>query len=345
MSQPETAKTVTHAGFRGFVLRWQLAFKSPITMSRTSHAKGSVSFAKATPPKLTPMLAAKLVMTAVLWGGAFIAGKITAQAMPVMTAAFGRFLVASILLVLVAMRFEGGLPRLNGRQIWLTALLGLAGIFLYNVFFFGALARIPAGRAALFIALNPIVTALAARIFLRDRLSGRQWLGIAIALLGAVVVIVRGDFAGAMSDIGQSFGLGEMMICGAVLSWVAYTLASRHAMATLSPIAATTYASLWGLLFMGIGAANDILTLEWAALDWQVWLSLLYIGALGTVAAFIWYYQGIQAIGPARTAVFTNLVPVSAVLLSAVLLGEPILISMLVGGALALLGVSLTNRR
>lgn len=291
------------------------------------------------------MMAFKLVMTSVLWGGSFIAGKITAQAMPLMTAAFGRFLVAAVLLVLVAIRFEGGLPRLNGRQMVTTALLGLSGIFLYNIFFFGALARIPAGRTALFIALNPIVTALAARVVLREHLNGRQWLGIAVAMLGAVIVIVRGDFAGALDDISQSFGLGEMMICCAVLSWVAYTLVSRQAMASLSPIAATAYASLWGLLFMALSAAGEILALDWAGLSWQVWASLLYIGALGTVAAFIWYYQGIQAVGPARTAVFTNLVPVSAVLLSALMLGEPILLSMLVGGALSLIGVSLTNRR
>jgi len=295
-------------------------------------------------PKLTSVMALKLVLTAVFWGGSFIAGKIIAASLPLMAAAFGRFFVASILLVGVAYHFEGGLPRLNRKQMLTTAALGLSGIFLYNLFFFGALARIPAGRTALFIALNPVVTALAARLVLGDHLNARQWLGIGVAMLGSVIVIVRGDFAGAWHDLSQAFGIGEMLICLAVLSWVAYTLISRTAL-SLSPIAATTYASLWGLLFMAIGAADDILSLDWIGLDWQVWVSLFYIGALGTVAAFIWYYQGIKAVGPARTAVFTNLVPISAVLLSAVLLDEPILISMLIGGALSLIGVSLTNRR
>lgn len=314
-------------------------------MPGTSQVSESVARPAARQSRLAPMMALKLVLTSVFWGGSFIAGKIAAQAMPLMTAAFGRFLVASVLLVLAAIRFEGGLPRLNRSQMLITAALGLTGIFLYNVFFFGALARIPAGRTALFIALNPVATAMAASIVLRDRLSGKQWLGITVAMLGAVIVIVRGDFASAFEDITQSFGLGETMICFAVLSWVCYTLISRKAMASLSPIAATTYASLWGLLFMAVGAGADILALDWAGLNWQVWVSIVYIGALGTVAAFIWYYQGIQAVGPARTAVFTNLVPVSAVLLSALILDEPILISMLVGGALSIIGVSLTNRR
>lgn len=290
-------------------------------------------------------MALKLVMTALFWGGTFIAGKVVAQAMPLLTAAFGRFVVAAVLLVLVAFQFEGGLPRLNRSQLWITAALGFTGIFLYNLFFFGALARIPAGRTALFISLNPVMTALAASIVLRERLSWRQWLGIGIAMLGAMIVIVRGDFVAAFQDFGSSFGLGEMLICSAVLSWVAYTLISRKAMATLSPIAATAYASLWGMLFLGLGAIGEIGSVQWGALPWTVWVSILYIGALGTVAAFIWYYQGIQAVGPARTAVFTNLVPAFAVLLSALMLDEPVLISMLVGGVLAIVGVSLTNRR
>ena len=56
---------------------------------------------------MTPLLALKLVMVAALWGGTFIAGRFLAQSLPLMTAAFGRFLVASILLVIVAAKMEG----------------------------------------------------------------------------------------------------------------------------------------------------------------------------------------------------------------------------------------------
>ncbi|HEX4917841.1 MAG TPA: DMT family transporter, partial [Limnobacter sp.] len=78
---------------------------------------------------------------------------------------------------------------------------------------------------------------------------------------------------------------------------------------------------------------------------WTVWLALLYLGAFGTVVAFVWYYEGVRAVGPSRTAVFTNLVPVFGVVLAAVMLGESILLSMLIGGAVTVAGVMLTNRR
>jgi drug/metabolite transporter (DMT)-like permease len=170
-------------------------------------------------------------------------------------------------------------------------------------------------------------------------------MGIVVALLGAIVVIARGDLLGGITDIRQSLGLGELMMLGAVLSWATYTLISRKALETLSPIAATTYGTLWGFVFLSIGAIGEFREIDWMLLDWRVWTSVFYLGAFGTVLAFIWYYQGIQRVGPSRTAIFTNLVPAFGVLFSVVLLGEPILISMVIGGLIAALGVSLVNKK
>ncbi len=294
---------------------------------------------------MTPLLALKLVMVAALWGGTFIAGRILAQSLPLMTAAFSRFFVASILLVLVAVKMEGKLPRLNLQQMLLSAVLGFTGIFLYNIFFFSALAKVPAGRTSLFVSLTPIVTAILAGYIFSERLGLRRWIGIAVALIGAIVVITRGDLIGGITDISQSLGLGELMMLGAVFSWAIYTLISRKILETLSPIVATTYGTLWGFLFLSIGAIGEFKDIDWMLLDWHVWSSVFYLGAFGTVLAFIWYYQGIQAVGPSRTAIFTNLVPAFGVLFSVVLLGEPILISMVVGGIIAVLGVSLVNKK
>ncbi|WP_370263318.1 DMT family transporter [Limnobacter sp.] len=293
---------------------------------------------------LTPALAAKLVLTALLWGGTFVSGKVVANHLPPMVAAFGRYVVAAVLLLWVVKAVEGRLPRINRQQGFITLGLGLTGIFLYNVFFFAALAHIPAGRTALLVALNPIITAMLASVVYRERLGPVRWLGIAIALVGASIVITRGDLHAAMLDLRQSFGLGETMMLAAVVSWAVYTLISRKAMQSLSPLAATTYASWWGLLMLSLSSASELGGVAWAAVPWQVWLALLYLGAFGTVVAFVWYYEGVRAVGPSRTAVFTNLVPVFGVVLAAVVLGENILVSMVVGGAVTVVGVMLTSR-
>ena len=293
---------------------------------------------------MTPLLVLKLTMVAVFWGGAFIAGRILAQSLPIMTAAFGRIFIASILLVIVVIKIEGSLPRLNRKQIFLTAILGFTGVFINNICFFGALARVPAGRTSLFVSLTPIVTAILASFFFRERLGVRRWIGILVALIGAIVVITRGDLVSGITDINQSIGLGELMMIGAVFSWAAYTLISREVIETLSPIVATTYSTLWGFFFLSIGALGEFKDIDWVLLDWRVWTSGFYLGAFGTVIAFIWFYEGIQAVGPSRTAIFSNLVPAFGVLFSVLLLGEPLLISMVVGGLITALGVSLVNR-
>lgn len=316
-----------------------------MTIPTTSISLAPTPRPSSEPPALSPALSLKLVMVALFWGGTFIAGRILAQSLPLMTSAFGRFLVAALLLIWAAFWIEGGLPRLNRSQLLATAAMGLTGIFLYNVCFFGALARIPAGRTALLVSLTPIVTALMASLVFRERLGSKRWVGIGVALIGALIVITRGDLIGAIRDIGDSIGLGEMLMSLAVLNWAAYTLISRKATESMSSITATTYAALWGLAFLSVGAMGELGAVRWSSLGWQVWASVLYLGAIGTVVAFIWYNQGIRAVGPSRTAVFTNLVPAFGVLLSAGLLGEAILASMLVGGVVSAIGVSLTNRK
>lgn len=285
----------------------------------------------------------KLIAVALLWGGTFIAGHILATTLPPMTAATGRFAVAVVLLLIWGWRTEGGLPRLNGRQLLLTFALGVSGVFLYNLCFFAALARLPAGRTALFVALNPIVTALLLALLLRERLGGFKWCGIVLALCGALIIVTRGDLAGAAHDISQAFGAGELYMLTAVTCWAAYTIVGRYALKSLSPLAATSYAAIWGLLLLGCGMLTELSGVQPIRIGWQALAAMVYLGAFGTVIGFVWYYQGVRAIGPSRTAIFNNLVPMFGVLLATVLLGETLLISMLAGGVLIILGVTMTN--
>ncbi|AOR69949.1 hypothetical protein BBJ41_20310 [Burkholderia stabilis] len=286
----------------------------------------------------------KLTLVALFWGGTFIAGRILAASMSATGAATGRFAIAALLLTVLTWKIEGRLPKLSGRQIVTTFGLGATGIFLYNVCFFAALARMPAGRTALFVALNPVATAVLLSVVLRERLSLSRWAGIAVALFGAVVVISRGELLRVLTDLGNTFGAGERYMLCAVLSWAAYTVIGRRALDGLSPLAATTYATLWGLALLVVAHLFGSHASGSAPLTWQAVASMIYLGAIGTVVAFVWYSQGIRELGPARAAVFTNLVPVFGVLLSVGLLGEPLSKSMLAGGALVIAGVALTNR-
>jgi drug/metabolite transporter (DMT)-like permease len=294
---------------------------------------------------VAPLVYVKLMLVALFWGGTFIAGRIVAQVLPPMTAATARFTLAATLLVLLTLKTEGRLPRLRRSQLLSTLALGLTGIFIYNLCFFAALAHMPAGRTALFVALNPIVTALALAALFGERLGKVKWAGIVMAFCGAGIIITRGDPAGALRDIGQSLGAGELLMLCAISSWAAYTIIGRFVLKDLSPLVATTYATLWGLALLACGASFELPLIHAAMFSWKVLLALAYLGVFGTVVGFVWYYEGVKAVGSSRAAVFNNLVPVFGIALASLLLGETILASMLIGGAIAIAGVALTNRR
>jgi len=282
----------------------------------------------------------KLIMTAIFWGGTFIAGKLIANSVHPVCASFLRFAIASFFLLILTLKTQGRIPALGKRQILPVILLGLTGVFAYNILFLTGLRYIDAGRASLIIANNPILISLLSALFFKERLSGIKAIGICLSVTGAMVVISNGrivDFAS------YRIGIGELLIAGCVLSWVAYSLIGKYVMAGLSPLVSVTYSAVIGALLLFIPALFSGLTaavLHYTVLDW---VNLFYLGFFGTVLGFSWYYQGIERIGPMRASVFINFVPISAIMLSFLVLKEQITLSILLGALLVILGVYLTN--
>lgn len=283
----------------------------------------------------------RLVSVPAIWGGTFVGAKYVLASLTPLMGSFARYLVAVVALLVAAFALERGLPKLTRSQLAATILLGGLGVFAYNLFFMGAVHRLPASRAALIIALNPVITIVISSFVFGDRLRPHRWLGILVALTGVWIVVSHGD---VLSIASAGVGLGELMMLCAVTSWALYTVIGRKVLAGLSPLAATNYAAIWGTLLLGLVVGPHLPELTADQFGWKVVVSLLYLGVFGTAIAFVWYYISIKKLGTAITSIFTNLVPVFGVLISVVLLGEPLLMSMLVGGAVAIAGVMMVSR-
>jgi drug/metabolite transporter (DMT)-like permease len=284
----------------------------------------------------------RLISVPAIWGGTFIAGRVVSAQLPAATSSFVRFVFASATLLIAVAMLQGlrSMARVTYRQLFGTMALGATGILVYNLCFFNALALMPASRTSLIVALNPVMTILVAAVFLGERLNFVRWLGVGLALLGVWVVVTRGD----LSQLLQALGRGELLMLGAVSAWAAYTLIGRQLLLGLSPLVSTTWAVLWGTLFLAPLAWRDVPLWQMSAFTSQVLLSLAYLGVLGTALAFVWYYESLNQLGAARTVVFTNLVPLFGVLLSWALLHEPVSWSLGIGGCIAVAGVYLVNR-
>ncbi|MGD8368956.1 MAG: DMT family transporter [Desulfobacterales bacterium] len=288
------------------------------------------------------MVYLKLLLTAFFWGGTFIAGRMLAGDVGPYSAAFLRFVVASVFLVLLTLKIEGRIPKMPGKTIPWVVLLGMTGVFSYNVFFFKGLALIEAGRAAIIIANNPVLITLLSALLFREALTPLKATGVLLSVTGALVVITRGHLAAIVSG---GIGTGELLIFGCVASWVAYSLIGKKVMNDLSPLSAVAYSALIGAAALFPAALGEGLVADAPSFRSADWAAIFYLGFFGTVLGFVWYYQGIQRIGPARASLFINFVPISAVILAFFILGEPLTPSLAAGTLLVCTGVYLTNRK
>ena len=283
------------------------------------------------------MIYLKLLVVALVWGGTFIATRIAAQHLEPFAGAFLRFSFACMGLLGLVWGSRKPMPRPDRRAMRYYLILAVSGIIGYNFFFFSALKLIPASRASLLVALNPVLVLFATAALHGEKLRWVKVMSGLLALFGAVVVIARGE----LNHLFDHFGLGGWFALGCPLSWAVYTLASRQAPAGQSPLMTTTWVCLIGTLGLLPLALWEGLPL--AALSPQVWIALIYLGLLGTVLGFVWYAEGIRAIGTTRTAIFNNLVPVFGVVLSVMLLHESVHWSVAAGGALVVAGVAVLN--
>ena len=285
-----------------------------------------------------------LAAVTMIWGGTFVAGRFLAGSLSPMFAASLRFLLASAALLGFLWLARIPLARPTPQQWMRLTLLGFFGIFFYNLCFFYGLQYINASRASLIVALNPAVIGLASWWLFKERLGRMKVAGIATCIVGAGLVIVSRNpqLLAATPDA----WIGDLLILGCVLGWGVYSLLSRELNQTLGPVQTVTYSILIGTVMLWIVAVvrGEV---SWQALNnlgLPQWLSLIYLGVLGSALAYIGYYDGLRKIGATRSGVFIALNPLTAVILGALLLGEQLTPAMCVGGALILSGIYLCNK-
>jgi drug/metabolite transporter (DMT)-like permease len=281
----------------------------------------------------------KLTLMAVFWSGVFPAVNIVLKSMGLFTSVFLRFSLAAVILLFLLRWREQRLPRLSPREFVMVLVLGVLGISVYNCLFSYGLLLVEASRAALIVPTNPAFTALFAAILLRERLGGVRAAGVALSVLGALWVLARGDFRTFSS---LEFGAGELVLVACIFMWSAYTLLGRVALSSLSPVALTAYVMAFGSVPLAIVAWLEHSSL--AGVTWQGWTALGYLVVFGTVLPFLWFYEGVKALGAARAAQFINLVPPLAVLEAVLLLDESVTPGLLAGMALVAAGLYLTNK-
>lgn len=225
------------------------------------------------------------------------------------------------------------------RRDWLAlAALGIVGQCCYQYFFVGGLARTSVANSALMIAATPVLIALISAALGHDRIGRWHWIGAALSLGGIYLVVGQ---AGPGAE-GSSMR-GDVMMFVAVCCWAIYTLGARPLMQRHSPVGVTG-------LSMAIGTAlyvplvfPHVRTVDWATLGRGTWIALGYSALFALCVAYTIWYAAVREIGSARTSVYSNLVPVVALVAAVTFLHEPLSGRKLAGAAAVLAGVALTR--
>ncbi len=282
-----------------------------------------------------------LVTAAVVWGGSVVAQKVALGAFSAVEVSVFRGTGALFILIPLWWWQERARARVSVGDLGVLAALGLAVVGNHLLVLYG-LQYIGAGAAGVIIGASPAITAFLSSLMLRDLPFRRVWAGCAVSFVG--VALVSGG--GATSADGAAPLLGGGLIVLALISWALYTIGSRWVMDRLSPLTVN-----WTTLGISILFQIPLLWTDPKVLEAGVgsipssgWAALVYVIVFATALGQQAWLYGVSGIGPSRAGVFTNLIPVSALLLSFVILGESLDAMKVLGIGFVLGGVWLVNR-
>ena len=229
-------------------------------------------------------------------------------------------------------------PATITRRDWLWLFgLGIVGHFLYQYFFIGGLARTSVANSSLMLAATPVLVALVNAVLGQERIGLLHWAGAALSMAGIYAVVGPG------ARLGGEHLTGDLMMVAAVSCWALYTIAARRLMERHSPVGVTGISMIIGSLLYVLLVAGQVRATDWTSVGIATWLALAYSALFALCVAYTIWYAAVKEIGSARTAVYSNLVPLVAMATAIVLLGEPIVLAKLVGAAAVLIGVALTR--
>ncbi len=284
----------------------------------------------------------KMIFTAMCWGGTFIAVRAIADEVSAPFVGFMRYLIASICLILVFEFKKNSIFRqkLSLRDFFELFILALFGMFAYNMFFVVGLEIVTASRASLIIANNPIIIAIGAVVFFKEKLNKVQVLGILISFLGAITVLTNGNYIEILNGISY----GDLIIFGCVMSWFIFSIVGKIVLRRLRPLFAVTWACIIATFIFLPFAFKDLYQ-DLTSMSLIIFLAVTYLGIFGTAIGFVYFYEVMNIIGAVRTGIFISFVPVFATFFSIIILGETINLAFIIAGILTLTGVYLVNKK
>lgn len=273
------------------------------------------------------------ILVAVIWGMTFLSIKVAVRELGPMSLALSRFVIASLILPLIALATKTSL-RVRTKDLPLLAFSGLTGITFYFFFENNGIMRLSASESSIIIGTIPVLTLMVDILLYKRKPSPSVALGILLSFLGVALIVLRSEAAAASPG-------GYLFMVGAAASWVLYSFLTKP-LSGAYPLLSITF---WQIFFGTLGCLPFALLerQDFSGIGAATILNVLFLGVLASAFGYWLYVIVLDRLGASRSSVFINLIPVVSIVASFILLGERLAPLQLAGGAVTIAGVYLAT--
>jgi drug/metabolite transporter (DMT)-like permease len=281
---------------------------------------------------------AMLAVLSIIWGGSFMFVGVAVKELPSLLIVFARVGIAALILLPAHLALQGRLPR--DAQTWLSC----AGMsVLNNVLPFTAITwgqhHIASGLASVINATTPMFGALFMALFGMEGLSWRKSIALVLGLAG--VIVLKG---GQFGDLGEQ-SLGILAVAFASACYGLSTVWSKRRLMGIPPMTTATCQLLCSAVMMAVLAFAFSDPSQFKQASGQTWAAIIGLAAISTSIAYLIFFRIIARAGPSFVVLVTMLVPVSAILLGMLVLGESLTTNEILGALLIGLALIIIDGR
>jgi len=283
-----------------------------------------------------------LSLAMIIVGSSVVFGKIITYSFPVFLASGLRFAIASAVMLPLLLKYEKNLFHISGKDFWNLLTMAFCGQVVFTFLVLLGLRYTSAVEAGIITSTSPAMMAVVTFIFFRERPGVYQM--IAIGMVVAGVVMVNGFMGVGAVPMPARHLFGNILMIGAVVGEAFFLLMRKRISSGISNLALTGYLCFLGFaLFLPLSLFQAF-SFDFSSVSPGAWGAMVYFGAVFTVLAYIFWFQGVSRVPGSTAGVFTAVMPVSAVLLSCLFLKEPFTLYHAVGGALIIFAILLMAR-
>lgn len=285
---------------------------------------------------------ANLSLAMIIVGSSVVFGKIITHSFPVFLASGLRFAIASAVMLPLLLKYEKKLFHISGKDLLNLIAMAFCGQFVFTLLVLLGLRYTSAIEAGIITSTSPAMMAVVTYLFFREKPGVQRMIAIGMVVAGVFIVNGFVDFKTVSIPTHHMFG--NLLMIGAVVGEAFFLLMRKRISSDISNLALTGYLCFLGFIMFLPLSVFQAISFDFSGVSPLAWGAIFYFGAVFTVLAYIFWFQGVSRVSGSTAGVFTAIMPVSAVVLSCLFLKENFTLHHAVGGVFILFAIFLMTK-